>query len=117
MRDDRIAWLSKGGVLRGESPKRISFLKDILATAPASGIDPIDQYYETHIGGKAGEYYLVYFGNEKPREWHFELPREKLSDGMKFHVDVIDTWNMTITPIEAPFTIARHSEYAFRASP
>ena len=117
MRDDRITWLSKGGVLRGESPKRIAFLKEILSTAPPTGIDPIDQYYETHIGGKPGEYYLIYFGNEKPKEWRFELPREGLSDGMKFHVDVIDTWNMTITPIEPPFTIAKHSEYTFRAAP
>jgi hypothetical protein len=117
MRDDRITWLSKGGVLRGESPKRIAFLRDILSTAPATGIDPIDQYYETHIGGKAGEYYLVYFGAEKPKEWRFELPRQGLSDGMKFRVDVIDTWNMTITPIDAPLTIAKHSEYTYRAAP
>jgi hypothetical protein len=117
VRDDRITWLSKGGVLRGESPKRIAFLKDILSTAPPSGIDPIDQYYATHIGGKAGAYYLIYFGNESPQEWRFELPRDRLSDGMRFHVDVIDTWNMIITPIETPFTIAKHSEYMFRAAP
>jgi hypothetical protein len=115
MRDDRVTWLSKGGVLRGESPRRIAFLKQILSTAPT--IDPIDQYYETHIGGKAGDYYLVYFGSEKPNEWRFELPRQGLSEGMQFHVDVIDTWSMTITPIDAPFTIARHSEYTFRAAP
>ena len=113
MRDDRQTWLSKGGVLRGESPKRIAFLKQILSTAPV--IDPIDQYYQTHIGGKPGEYYLVYFGNEKPTEWLFELPRHGLSDGMKFHVDVLDTWNMTITPVETPFTIRKHSDYTFRA--
>src|SRR3954453_13043135 len=101
MRPDRQTWLSKGGVLRGQSPQRIAFLKQILATAPPGGIDPIDQYYETHIGGKAGEYYLIYFGVEKPSEWPFELPREALSDGMKFRVDVIDTWNMTVTPVDS----------------
>jgi Domain of unknown function (DUF5605) len=28
-----------------------------------------------------------------------------LSGGMRFHVDVLDTWNMTITPIDKPFTL------------
>jgi hypothetical protein len=52
MRDDRQTWLRKGGVLARREPKRIGFLKQILSTAPV--IDPIDQYYQTHIGGKPG---------------------------------------------------------------
>jgi hypothetical protein len=24
---------------------------------------------------------------------------------MRFHVDVLDTWNMTVTPIDKPFTL------------
>src|SRR5205823_7104820 len=117
MRDDRITWLRKGGVLRGEGAQRMAFLKQVLAAAPPTGIDPIDQYYETHIGGRPGEYYLIYFGAEKPTEWPFELPREGLRDGMKFRADVIDTWNMTVTPADSEFTIAKHSEYTFRAQP
>jgi hypothetical protein len=31
-------------------------------------------------------------------------PKE-LAGGMKFHVDVLDTWNMTVTPVEGSFTI------------
>ncbi len=66
--------------------------------------------------GKPGEYYLVYFGAESPRTWKFQLPRRKRDDpselagGMRFHVDVLDTWNMTITPIDEPFTIRQPAE-------
>jgi hypothetical protein len=115
----RGVWLSKGGELIGTSPQRIAFLKQILDAAPAN-IEPIDQYYETRMGGKAGEYYLVYFGETKPTEWPFALPGKNdgpLADGMQFKVDLIDTWNMTITPIDEQFRIRRRSQYGFRADP
>jgi hypothetical protein len=107
-----ILWWSKGGVLRGQSPPRIAFLRDILAMAPAEGIEPIDKWQVPNVAGKPGEYYLVYFGAAAPRSWKFKLPRRsrdeatsELSGGMRFHVDVLDTWNMTITPIDKPFTL------------
>jgi hypothetical protein len=106
-----VLWWAKGGVLRGESPKRIAFLRDILATSPADGVEPIDKWQVPNVAGKPGEYYLVYFGKESPGKWKFQLPRQKRDDpkelagGMKFHVDVLDTWNMTVTPVEGSFTI------------
>ena len=114
-REGRPAWLSAGGELVGTSPSRIAFLKSILRDAPPEGIEPIDPYYETHVAGKPGEYYLIYFGREKPTEWTFDLPRFELRDGMQFKVDVIDTWNMNVEPLESLFTIAKHSDYIFRA--
>ncbi|HUO08516.1 MAG TPA: DUF5605 domain-containing protein [Phycisphaerae bacterium] len=109
---EKISWTSEGGILRGTSPARLAFLKKILESGPADGIEPIDEYYETHMGGKAGEYYLVYFGEERPTEWQFRLPRnppakKALTEGMRFHVDVLDTWNMTITPVEREFVTAK----------
>ena len=104
-----VLWWSKGGVLRGQSPARIAFLRDILATAPAEGIEPIDKWQVPNVGGKPGEYYLVYFGAKSPKKWKFQLPRHKRDDpnelagGMRFHVDVLDTWNMTITPVDTVF--------------
>jgi hypothetical protein len=105
-------WWSKGGVLRGQSPPRIAFLRDVLATAPAEGVEPIDKWQVPNVAGKPGEYYLVYFGPASQQAWKFQLPRRsrdeatsELSDGMQFHVDVLDTWNMTITPIDKPFTL------------
>jgi hypothetical protein len=111
-----VLWWSKGGVLRGESPARIAFLRDILSTAPADGIEPIDKWQVPNVAGKPGEYYLVYFGAQPRGKWKFQLPRRKRDDpselagGMRFHVDVLDTWNMTITPIDEPFTIRQPAE-------
>jgi hypothetical protein len=115
-----VLWWSKGGVLRGQSPRRIAFLRDILATAPAEGIEPIDKWQVPNVAGKPGEYYLVYFGARAPSTWRFYLPRRnrgegsELAGGMQFHVDVLDTWNMTVTPIEKPFTLRQpgNSDYA-----
>jgi hypothetical protein len=104
-------WWSKGGVLRGQSPARIAFLRDILATGPSEGIEPIDKWQIPNVAGKPGEYYLVYFGSKSPGKWKFQLPRYKRDDpteltgGMRFHVDVLDTWNMTVTPVDTTFTI------------
>lgn len=111
-----VLWWSKGGVLRGQSPARIEFLRDILAKSPPEGIEPIDKWQTPNVGGKPGEYYLIYFGARSPKSWRFELPRQKRDDpkelagGTRFHVDVIDTWNMTITPIDRVFTIRKPGE-------
>jgi hypothetical protein len=111
--DDNILWWSKGGVLKGQSPARIAFLRDILATAPPEGIEPIDKWQYPDIGGKAGYYYLVYLGHDAPPSWRFALPRHELADGMRFKVEVLDSWNMTIEPVNQPITVKRESDYLF----
>ena len=111
--DNDVLWWSKGGVLKGQSPARIAFLRDILATAPPEGIEPIDKWQYPDIGGQAGQYYLVYLGHDAPRSWRFALPRHELADGMQFKVEVLDTWNMTIEPVGEPFTVKRESDYIF----
>ena len=65
------------------------------------------------FAGKRGEYYLGYFGRETRTAWPFELYKAELADGMKFTVDVIDTWNMTITPIDDTFEVKRRDSYIF----
>ena len=108
-----VLWWSKGGVLRGQSPARIAFLRDILATSPADGLEPIDKWQYTNVVGQAGHYYLVYFGAEPLKAWKFTLPRHELADGMQFQVDVLDTWNITITPVDQPFTVRKLNDYTF----
>jgi hypothetical protein len=115
-----ISWTGGGGELLGESPPRIAFLKKILEAGPPEGIEPIDETYETHFGGRAGKYYLVYFGREKPTSWTFALPRDPpekaaLLEGMKFRVDALDTWNMTITPVDRVFTTGKLTGAVFPA--
>jgi hypothetical protein len=110
------SWTSSGGVLMGQSPPRIQFLKEILKSAP--DIDPIDESYHTGLGGKAGEYYLLYFGEAQPAEWLFSLPpdppnKKALAEGQNYRVDVLDTWNMTITPVDGVFTLGKQQGYEF----
>ncbi len=108
-------WSSSGGILIGQSPPRLAFLRSILATSPADGIEPIENSTDNRVGGKAGEYYLLYFGKDQPTDWLFELPSAKLPPGTRMHVDVIDAWNMTITPVDQVFTIVPYSDTSVRA--
>jgi sugar phosphate isomerase/epimerase len=70
-----VTWISRGGKLVGESPRRIAFLKEIFERAPVNEMMPIDaQNTKLGILGKVGEYYLIYFGKDAPTQWAFELP-------------------------------------------
>ena len=68
---------------------------------------------EPHIGGQAGEYYLVYFGRSAPKSWDVEFYKKNLADGMRFKADVIDPWVMTITPVDGEFSLKRKDDYTF----
>ena len=111
--DDGAAWISRGGLLHGASPQRIAFLRNIVENGPSTGLDPIDQYFESSIGGQYGRYYLIYFGKDTVKEWEFIIPKKGLEDNMRFRADLIDTWNMTITPIEQIFEIEKHDSYTY----
>jgi hypothetical protein len=107
------AWLSTGGELRGASPDRLAFLRRIMEEGPVEGIEPIDKWQERRTGGKAGEYYLVYLGEAAPTEWPLALHRTNLTEGVKFTIEVIDTWAMTITPVEGVFETKKRDDYTF----
>jgi hypothetical protein len=111
--DKQVVWLAQGGVLKGESPARLAFLKTILDDAPAAGLEPADQWQDPRIAGQSGRYYLIYFGKETPTSWTFELYRNALQDGMQFKAEVIDAWGMTITPVEGVFTTKKKDRYMF----
>ena len=116
--DDQVLWWSKGGVLKGQSPARLAFLKRVLDAAPAEGIEPIDKWQNSPIGGQPGKYYLIYFGKETPTNWTFQIPKPPLgklqsADGLKFTVEVLDTWNMTVTPQDGVFTLKKKDGYSF----
>ena len=106
-------WISTGGKLVRRSPARIAFLRKIVEDGPKGGWNPLDQYYLWNVAGKYGEYYLYYFGKEEPRQWEFRLPDDGLQDGMRFKVDLIDTWNMTITPLEQVFEVEKLDRYEY----
>jgi hypothetical protein len=55
----------------------------------------------------------MYLGKEAPQSWKFTLPKKELRAGMRFRVDVIDTWNMTITRVPQVFEIKKLNDYQF----
>ncbi|MGB8602304.1 MAG: DUF5605 domain-containing protein [Rhizomicrobium sp.] len=106
-------WVGTGGQLRGTSAPRIAFLRKILEASPRHGLDPIDKWQDHHIAGVAGKYYLKYFGDAAPKDWTFSLPKAGLEDGDSFTVDILDSWNMTITPVAGKFTVTAQGAYDF----
>ena len=99
--EDNILWWSHGGILKGTSPERFKFLLQILKETPGPGLKPC----VPNPHGPAGEdlcgtvdsvipvpYYLYYYGYRRPRfkEYYFD-------DEKEYEVEVLDTWDMTIT--------------------
>ncbi len=114
-----ILWWSKGGVLRGQSAARLTFLRQVLEDSPAEGIEPIDKWQNPEYGGKPGKYYLIYLGKRQISEWEVKLPKPPqgkgiaIEDGMKFRGEVLDTWNMTTTPVEGILTLKKTTDYFY----
>ncbi|MCB0130770.1 MAG: DUF5060 domain-containing protein [Caldilineaceae bacterium] len=96
MHPDDILWWGKGGVLHGESWQRIAFMRAIFEELPPGGLEPMTGRWEwTRVSaGQAGDTRLLYFGEHQPVQWAIGLP---MDDG-DYEIDIIDTWNMTITP-------------------
>lgn len=111
--DSNGSWLSNGGTFRGQSAAHLAFLKKILEESPAQGIDPIDKWQDTPAAGIPGQYYLYYFGLNTPTTWPFQLYKNGLREGLHFKVEIIDTWNMTITPVDGEFVTKKKDNYNF----
>jgi hypothetical protein len=90
-----------------------------LEDGPAEGIEPIDKWQNPEYGGQPGKYYLVYLGRERPSTWDFKLPRPPqtkglaIEDSMRFTAEVLDTWSMTVTPVEGVFTLHKRTDYFY----
>ncbi len=92
-------WWAKGGVLRGEAPARITFLRKLFEEDAVNGLTPMLERGTTYKRVSAvqdGETRYIYFGEHQPVEWGLGMP-EKNGD---WEIDLIDVWNMTITPLE-----------------
>jgi len=113
-RQPDTSWLGQGGTLRGSSPPRLAFLRRILEQAPRPGIDPLQPFWDYHMGGKEGEYYLTYFGEARPTAWPVVVPGRGLP-AADYRLDVIDTWNMTITPAAGAFHLTPRDPYDLHA--
>ena len=105
MEPNDILWWAKGGVLHGESWKRIGFLRDILEQDVGEGLTPIGAVaswpWSRVSGARDGEVTYIYLGEHQPIIWAPGLPQEPGD----YDVDLIDIWEMTVTPariVEAP---------------
>jgi hypothetical protein len=95
-----ILWWSKGGILRGESPERIKFLKNIIETAPAYLKPlPLFTWMPFECIGIDHEFYLGYLNDAQPRSVVINLPKDA-----SYQVEIIDTWNMTIKKADKEFS-------------
>lgn len=107
---DTIFW-AKGGRLIGSSPARIGFLRKILEAAPGP-LELADPWKDHQTATADSSYYLIYFGKEIKPEWTFNLPKKAGPGGKrKFTVELIDTWNMTITKLPGVFETSEPNEY------
>jgi hypothetical protein len=111
---DTIFW-AKGGQFKGSSWKRAAFLRKILEEGPGP-LEPSDgsRDFKTASGGSG--HYIIYFGKEINENWFFNLPQRNASFGRllpakKFKVEIIDTWDMTITPVAGFFETDQAEDY------
>ncbi len=94
-----ILWWSHGGVLKGTSPKRIAFMKELLEEYPQYEIEPISEFGDVLCGGCPKDYYLYYYSLFQPCKGHYNLPISRM-----YKAEVIDTWNMTREELPGTYT-------------
>jgi Domain of unknown function (DUF5060)/Domain of unknown function (DUF5605) len=111
---DTIFW-AKGGEFKGSSWKRAGFLRKIMEEGPGP-LEPADvsRDFKTATAGQG--YYIIYFGKEINDSWTFNIPHKngvfiRPLPGTKFKVEIIDTWDMTVTPVDNIFELSEIKDY------
>ena len=97
--DDDVLWWSKGGVLKGESVRRIAFLREVFESIPGraqAGTSEYGAFGELRTGD---EFFLYYYGVNQHRIKELKLP-----EGNQYRAEVIDTWDCSVTPIDGTFS-------------
>lgn len=93
-----ILWWSKGGILHGESPPRIAFLRKTMEALPFWEMTPSRPMPNVFVLSKPGSVYLVYAIKEGPIKL-------QLDGSHNYTVEALDTWNMK-TELLNPVTAA-----------
>ncbi len=89
---EEILWWSKGGVLHGQSPARIAWLKKLMAESPPfHELQPIGRDARWLALGKPGAFYLLYCVGR-------EAATISLAGDRPYKVDLLDPWAMTVVP-------------------
>lgn len=100
-----ILWWSRGGVLHGQSPARIAFLRQVVEErAELGGLEPWPdapgQWRNNAVArGDGPAEWMIFTDDHQPRCLEIDLPA-----GQTYDVQVIDPWEMTVTDAEGgPF--------------
>lgn len=106
--EDHLIWWAKGGVLRGEAWHRIKWMRALLEEDVTRGLEPLgpEAQWPWHrvSGAMDGDVRYIYLGEHHPHIWTLGLPKE---DGA-YQLDLIDTWEMTVTPLDKVPAPANH---------
>jgi hypothetical protein len=111
---DTIFW-ADGGELKGSSWQRIAFLRGLLEEGPGP-LQMADVSRDDHTATAGDGYYIIYFGKEMQEVWLFNLPYKNADfnrpqPGTRYKVEIIDTWDMTITEYPQVFEITEAIDY------
>ncbi|MFW6261669.1 MAG: DUF5605 domain-containing protein [Spirochaetota bacterium] len=97
--EEEVLWWSKGGTLSGEAPARIGFMKRILDDAPVAELVSEKPRWDLRRLNANDDYLLYYLGFQRPSWKDLTLP-----EGRAYEIDVIDTWEMTVTTLDGHFS-------------
>lgn len=114
----RQNFLAVGGKFWGTMWSRTKFMKEILEDMPMP-MYLADSSWDPHTSACGPGYYMVYLGKEIKDQWRFDLPLRngrtpaypRIQEGDKFQVEIIDTWNMSITPCPVIFEAVKQDGY------
>ncbi|TVR51386.1 MAG: DUF5060 domain-containing protein [Puniceicoccaceae bacterium] len=96
--DEEVLWWSKGGVLTGDSPERIAFLRSIVESDGGGVYHPTGHWHWRKRGENDREF-LYWGGEAQSREISLQLP-----EGKAYRAEIIDAWEMTTQKLPGPFT-------------
>lgn len=111
---DTIMW-AEGGRQRGESWKRVGFIRDLAESMPERlQAADVSRDVMTYTGGPG--HYLIYFGESMRDSWQFNLPAKcadygNIRQGAKYRVEIIDPWAMTVTPWPETMEVGPKRDY------
>lgn len=117
--DFRRDFLAVGGKWQGESWRRTKFMQQILNDMPRPMYLP-DSSWDPYTSACGPGYYMVYLGKRVGKEWHFDLPIRngrgaaafpRMTEGERYQVEIIDTWNQTITRCPSVFVTKKQDNY------
>lgn len=116
MNDGEILWWSKGGVLHGESPQRIQWLKTFMKSAPPfDQLEPAGNDQGKFLLAGPEHYYLLYVLAGKSQTITLDGKRP-------YKVDAIDPWKMKVWPVGTAqvgdySAVAAKSDLVYRFEP